>query len=240
MKNVFRLVVLVAIGVASFTRGVQAAPITFVGSDNAAGTFAALVASQAAAAAFDAAAGGLGSMSLVDFESIALGSVAGGVSLGGGATVSGSGDVVNAPINTPALFGFNTTVGGQNFVLTAGGDLTFSFASPIQAFGAYFTGIQSNAVGQETLEIHYTGGATQLINIPNLALSTSGGGAFVGFTDVGASIDSITLHFLNDIVGTDDVRFGPSAAVPEPATLLLTGAGLVGLAARRRRRSRSL
>jgi hypothetical protein len=66
---------------------------------------------------------------------------------------------------------------------------------------------------------------------------------FVGFTDAGKSITSVTInagsHTLGwDDIGVDDVQFGPAAAGPEPASLAIFGTALAGLGAIRRRRKR--
>jgi hypothetical protein len=217
----------------------QANPIQFIGFDLGASSLATMPNSQAAAASFDAAAALLGPVNLIDFESVALGPIS-NTNLGGGVTLNANSQagasISNASTNCQfgfALCGGNTTLGGQNFAELYGGSLTFSFATPIQAFGAYLTGIQGEFVGQQT--IVYTSGQTQTINIPMLP-GFVGGGAFVGFTDAGASINSITINFLGDIVGTDDVRYGPRSTVPDAGgTLMLMGLGVMGLRMWRRR-----
>src|SRR4029077_1230099 len=86
----------------------------------------------------------------------------------------------------PQLDGYNTTSGGANFVEMVGGTVTFSFATPIQAFGAYFSGIQTNFF---TDTITFSDGTSQTILIPGAGTSSSVGALdFVGFTDVGKSI----------------------------------------------------
>ena len=86
-------------------------------------------------------------------------------------------------------------------------------------------------------------GSTQVINIPE-AGTTGGGGSldFVGFTDFGASITSVSITSGNgsgDFIGVDDVRFlavPSSTTVPEPITVSIFGAGFAGVAALRRRK----
>ena len=232
-----RLGLLVAAGILSATSAF-AAPVTFIGADAGASSLATAPNSVAAASAFDAAAAALGAMGLITFETAPLGAI-NNTSLGGGVSIDDLGQgasITNNSGGSASLFGFNTTSGGQYFASTFPGaaapfTLVFDFASPIQAFGAYLGGLQGSVVGQQTLV--YTSGATFTINIPVL----SGGAAFVGFTDAGASISSVRYNLGGDFVTVDDVRYGPTSAavVPEPASLLMLGAGVAGLVARRRR-----
>jgi hypothetical protein len=137
------------------------------------------------------------------------------------------------------LDGYNTTPSGANFVEMQGGTLTFTFASPIQAFGAYFSGVQNFT----TDTVNFSDGTSQVLDIPEDGTSSSIGALdFVGFTDAGASISSVTINAGSfaagyDDIGVDDVLFGPvTTPVPEPFTLSLFGAGLAGAAALRRRK----
>lgn len=208
-------IVLAAAGSASL-----AAPVTFIGADNAVSSFAQMVNSQASAASFLSFAGPLGT---VDFESAVPAAV----------TIVGGEGVVSDRCG--AVCGFNTTAAGSNYYSVFGGSVTFSFANPVDAFGFFVNGLQTELVTQQT--IVYTDGnsVTSTINMPS---STNGGGAFIGFIDFGAQVASVTFNATNDILGFDDLRFGRAAVdprnpVPEPgtlalATLALLGAGAVG------------
>ncbi len=196
-----------------------AVPVTYSGYDVGSSSLAASPNATSAAASFDAAAG---SLSLIDFES----------GLPAGVSMSSS-NITSVSGCSAALCGYNTTAGGSMFHLQYGGSTagagseTFTFATAIDSFGAYFTGWQ---IGTQTLT--YTDGSTVTLNMPGA--SSSGGTLFFGFIDAGASISSITYEAVNDVVAIDDLRYGV-ASVPEPSTLLLLGSGLVGLGFVRRR-----
>ena len=134
-----------------------------------------------------------------------------------------------------ALDGFNTTSGGANYLEVEGGSVTFTFASPVQDFGAYFTGIQPYYF-QDV--ITFNDGTVKTVNIP-AGTSTNGGVSFAGFLDPGALISSVTINAGTlaanggaDFIGIDDVRFGPVAnvsATPEGNSLFLLSMGLLPL-----------
>jgi hypothetical protein len=224
----------------------SAALVTYSGQDNPATVGGANPVSAAAALAFDTAVAGLGASSLITFEGATLGgfsnlAIAPGVTMSG-SDFSGANQTIRNTTNFPAgptLDGYNTTSGGSYFVEMLGGTVTFSFTTAIQAFGAYFSGVQTNFFADE---ITFSDGTSQSLLIPGAGTSNSVGAlSFVGFTDVGKSITSVTIRASGltsaDFMGIDDVRFQLApTGVPEPGSLaLVLGAGFGLLATRKRR-----
>jgi len=197
----------------------QAGLVTYLGGDNAVTDLSQMTNSQAAEASFAAAVPGA---SLITFET----------ALPSGVTISG-GSITNTSL-CGALCGFNTTPGGAFFDELDGGSLTFNFSKPIDAFGVYITGLQTDLVPQETLT--FSDGATQTIDTP---AATGGGGAFMGFTDFGKSIASVTYNATDDIVALDDVRYA-SSAIPEASTWAMMLIGFAGLGFAGYRKSRKV
>jgi hypothetical protein len=212
---------------AAFQRPLHAALVLFTGTD-VANSADPRPNANSAAASFAAAAGALGPTSLITFESAPVGSfsnyaVATGVSINGtDGVTSADQTIMNSPYSTPdGIYGYNTTSGGRQFVELLGGNLVFTFSPSIQSFGAYITGIQTAA---ET--ITFSDGSSQSVSIPQ-PVGTSGGVSFVGFTDAGKQIASVTVNALGDLIGVDDVRFGFAAATPEPTSFALLGSALL-------------
>jgi hypothetical protein len=143
------------------------------------------------------------------------------------------------------IIGYNTTPGGKNFLRftptwnigTAGARLTFK--TPIEYFGAYFTGL-GTAAG--SLNAKFNDGSGDL-SFP-IKGGSGGGVQFFGFTTFGAPITQMDLvlegvYGTRDIYAMDDVITGLRATyvpdVPEPSTYGLAGAALAALAFLRRR-----
>jgi len=169
--------------------------------------------------------------------------VASGVSLSG-TDASGSNQTIRDTSDfpsAPTLDGFNTTPSGANFLEKQGGTATFTFSTPVQFFGAYFTGVQNFF----TDYITFSDGTTQTIYLPESGTSGSVGAVdFVGFTDAGKSISSVTINAGSyeagyDDIGVDDVSYesAPSTApTPEPDSIILMLTGGLGVAGAIRRR----
>jgi hypothetical protein len=233
--------------VASFASTVT----VFNGIDLNVASGSALPNSNAAQGQFAAAVNGLGQpLHTIDFESLATGAISGSLSLGQGASLSLANANAGAGIsNTQNSVGmFNTTSGGGNYFAfetmytpvgtTTTATATFTFASPIDSFGAYFTGLDTDAV----FSINFFDGTSESL-LPSLGTNSA---EFFGFTSPGQSISSVTLS-MTDVppatggnsswayfAGVDDVQF---SNVPEPGSLALVALALSGLLLTHRKRA---
>ena len=236
-----KLVSLIGLFVVSLCMALNAnaAIITFIGGDTGANDNNPFPNSIATAASFDSSASHIGAVKLINFESTPIGAfstltVAPGVTLAGAEFDNSNQQIVNGPVGFPdSEFGYNTTPGGSNFASVYGGTLTFEFVIPIDAFGVFISGVQRPSIAST---ITFSDGLSQSLGIPYLG-PVVGGVEFIGFTDYGQKISSITINAPIDIVGSDDVRYVNASAdpVPEPSTISLIGAGLAGLSLVRRR-----
>jgi hypothetical protein len=190
--------------------------------------------SDVAAAAFDAAAGALGTVNVIDFEGLTTGqftskSIFPGVTasqFGYDAAYLNGGISQDTSDSTPTVLGYNTTVGGDTHwrfapeVNIGSASAVYDFDTPIQAFGLYLTGLEPDISGD--LFIEFSNGAVQALPVTG---SLGGGVQFYGFTDVTKSINSVTMALegvigSRELYGMDDVRF---VSIPEPASIGLLG-----------------
>ena len=209
--------------------------------------------SDAAAASFDAAAGGMGNLIVNNLEGAALGNfTTEDLGLGVGVTL-GNTNPASGIRNDPSqpFFGFNTTPGGANFLMVGTNAIapgsftqataTFNFTNPIDAFGAYFTGL---AGGGDIVVLKFTDGTSWSTGLSDTAACNPSCATFFGFTDSGKAISSIELdlNFLNMTtfnefydIGVDDLHY---SAVPEPSSYFALTVLLAGLVWRVRSKAR--
>jgi hypothetical protein len=187
--------------------------------------------SDAMAARFDAVAGIIGTLHVIDFENLPIGNFT-SLTVAPGVTVTLSGTDIDADAGIASdddtILGYNTTPGGNKHLRVVPTlksptvSACFSFDSPIQVFGAYLTGV---GTANGNLHVVFNDGSQQDLIVPGY---TDGGVQFHGFISAGSSISSVTMEMRDltgdsrDIFGIDDVRF---VLTPEPATLLLLSLG---------------
>lgn len=237
------LVSLVAGAALAAVASVHGAPVIYYGIDPGAGPANPRPNSDAARASWTTAASSLGSVAIIDFESNANSTLAASAILDSNTTVARTGGFTTMGImDDPNIvtWGYNTTSGG-NRQLTAApligvGEtvtLKFDFATPVQAWGSFFTGVGTVT---SALRVNFVGGGFQEFNIAGAA---NGGILFWGFTDAGQLISSISVVMENnsnldsDVFSLDDMGY---VVIPLPHTGGLAVAGLIGLGALRRRR----
>ena len=156
-------------------------------------------------------------------------------------------------LNTPGNSCSNTSRGGQGDPNSARGGLFFltgseTFMNVPDGFDTGFSFFYSaiNQAGSVSVFDDVDGGGTLLatLNLPTTpsACSGLGLGSFCPFAPAGVSFAgtarSVAFAGVANQVVFDDVTFGsatPGTSVPEPVSAALLGAGLLGLAALRRR-----
>lgn len=194
-------------------------------------------------AAFGGFNAAVGSSTAITFESLAVGGANGALAAPGVTLASSGFNIHSGP--TPGCLdihcGGNVTPGGSKFALSVNRDsfLTFNFAAPITAFGAFFTGAQEFFDGTPSLVFDDLSGPLPARTTIAVPADRFGGMAFVGFNDPDARISSVTIRVPFDVLGVDEVRYAPfrAAVVPEPNTWAMMLVGFLGVGCILRRSS---
>lgn len=223
MKTTNRQIVLAALAALTLN-SVNATTFTFYGEDSFAYWFEKHPSSDTGASQFDAFAIQLGPMTTFGFESSPVSQDQFQTRVDIGQLASITSDYGFFTRNTPdtelasPYYGYNTTEHGAKFLEIPGGPVTISFSSPINAFGAYISGID-----QRWCSITYDQhGTEQTLAVPN----PLGGCQFLGFAGEDLAISSLTISAWSpdgnyvDMFSLDDIRF---VTVPEPDDLLSWG-----------------
>ena len=153
----------------------------------------------------------------------------------GTATLQGSGSVSEQVAGTNGVGRY--PISGSNY-WEGTNSFSIAFSDPVAAFGFYGIDI-GDFYGRVTVTT--VNGGTSTYTIPNTMGGLGGSVLYWGIIDTENVFTSLTFGNTaagTDYFGFDDFTIGSLeqvTGVPEPATLLLFGAGLAGLAAARKR-----
>jgi hypothetical protein len=226
----------ILIGLALVVSASTAPAQIFSGVDVGGGAGGPRVNSDAAHAAWAAAAAPLCPVTET-FEGIALLSaspipLACGMVLNSTGPVGAGFDLNQVTNNQDSEIGYNTTAGGAQFFrfspdFAVPATLTINFGGPTRAFGVYITGVQ-----QWAGLTNASWGVDNFI-LPDTDVGQAIGGVqFFGFVSnapvLSVSFTTRPIGGSRDILGFDDIQV--AATIPEPATVALTLTGLLALA----------
>ena len=234
-----------AMAVFVLSQPAMAVTTIYAGQDDGVGPGGAFTNSNAAEAAFLAAAASFGTVKSDGFETAAAGYYSpldlDGVTITYSTANFGPGysGVSSTEVGTP-LYGFNVTAGGSHwlgFPDFINSSATFTFDTATKSFGFYLTGVQTLYTSEITLQL--VDGSMSTFSLP---INTNGGVTYFGVTDTvgftGVYLSQTNYPGYADAYGIDNISFNDTLTptVPEPATwaMLITGFGLVGAASRRR------
>jgi hypothetical protein len=176
----------------------------------------------------------------IDFSSVPFGSNINGVTIDGvtfsySNTAGTTATVRNGPGCNPDIPVCDPSVIART---TNSANLVMSFISPLSSFGFGLV-VSTFNPAQAFLELFGISGAS--LGIQTLALQSSGSWSGIAFSHTGTAISRASLTFGNHIGEFSLDNITGTTVTPEPVSMALLMAGLVGVAgaARRRRRVRA-
>lgn len=156
------------------------------------------------------------------------------------ADASGTGNFANEPSANTIMFFLDSNSAILNYAAGFTTGFSFYYSSSVRTFVEVFDGLDGGgtSLGKIDLSDQYT---SNCVGDPT--------GAFCNWTNAGVSFagtaKSIVFSGAANVTGFDNITFGSAVActvdcnpapIPEPATLALVGAALLGLSAGRRRK----
>lgn len=110
-------------------------------------------------------------------------------------------------------------------------DFTMTFSSAVGAFGFLVVNKTSSAVTPSFSAYDSTGGLIETVTFTGDLIDGTYGTASYGFMGICSDTPIASVHIVKDSTALDDLFF---SSVPEPASLLIMGAGAAALLRRRR------